>query len=230
MSHKFVINATSRSDCGKGASRRLRRNRQVPGIVYGANRAPQNISVDHNELQKLLVNEAAYTSIIGLDVGDQKDMVILRDLQRHPFKPAIMHLDLQRISEKEKLTVRIPLHFVGMESAPGVKIGGGSISKLMTDVEVHCFPKELPEYVEVDLSGMELNQVVHLSDLKLPSDVDVVALLHGEDRAVVTLYLPKSSNEDNSTTPGAAEVPVIGKGGKDEGGGESATDKGKKDK
>ena len=131
MKQNFTINAVSRDDMGKGASRRLRRASKVPGIVYGAGKNPENIAVDHNQLKQLLVNEAFYTNILDLDVNGNKEKVVLRDLQRHPFKPTILHLDLQRISDKEKLVMRIPLHFSGAEIAPGVKVDGGLVSHLM---------------------------------------------------------------------------------------------------
>ncbi len=224
MSKMFTINATLRSDLGKGASRRLRRTNFVPGIVYGAGKNPESISVDHNALQKLIINESFYTNIIVLNVAGREERVVLRDLQRHPFKAAILHLDLQRISETEKLAMRIPLHFSGADVAPGVKISGGLISRLMSDVEVHCLPKDLPEYIEVDLSQLELNQTIHLSDLALPGGIEIVALQHGEDKPVATAYVPRAAAEESST-PLSAEVPVIGKGAKDDEGDEGAKSK-----
>jgi large subunit ribosomal protein L25 len=158
MKKSFSIIAKSRSEMGKGASRRLRKTDLVPGIVYGSNKAPTSISIEHNPLSKLLENESFYTQILDLEIDGKKELVILRDLQRHHFKPKILHIDLQRISAKEKIAMRIPLHFTGADISPAVKIGGALISRLMSDTEVRCLPKDLPEYIEIDLSKIEINQ------------------------------------------------------------------------
>jgi len=210
MKQTFIINAEVRSDMGKGASRRLRRTDKVPGIVYGGGKSPEMITVDEKMLLHSLTNESFYTRILNLNIGGNTEQVVLRALQRHPFKPRILHLDLQRISATEKITMRIPLHFVGGDVAPGIKVGGGLISHLMSDVEVRCLPKNLPEFIEVDLSKLELNQTVHLSDLKLANEVEIVALAHGEDKPVATAYVPRVVVEDTAA-PVSAEVPVVGK-------------------
>ena len=209
MKESFTINATLRSDMGKGASRRLRRTDQIPGIIYGANKNPTTITVDHKHLLHLLAQKSFYTKILNLDVSGNKEQVILRDLQRHPFKPRILHLDLQRVSATEKITMRISLSFVGGDVAPGVKVAGGLISHQMADIEVRCLPKDLPELITVDLSKLELNQTIHLSDLKLPPEVEIVALIHGEDKPVATAYIPRAVVEDTAA-PVSAEVPVVG--------------------
>ncbi|MDR1057703.1 MAG: 50S ribosomal protein L25/general stress protein Ctc [Coxiellaceae bacterium] len=209
MTQTFTISATARSDMGKGASRRLRRANKVPGIVYGASKAPIGIAVDNEALLQLLEQESSYTKILDLDVGGIKEQVILKDLQRHPFKPRVLHLDLQRISATEKLVIRVPLHFIGGDVAPGVKVAGGLISHLMSDVEVRCLPKDLLEFIEVNLSKLEINQTVHLSDLKLPKEVEIIALIHGEDKPVATAYIPRAIVEEEAA-PVAAEVPVAG--------------------
>ena len=219
MSHTFTINATPRSEFGKGASRRLRRANQVPGIVYGIGKDPENISMDHNTLRKLVANESFYTNIVTLDIAGRKEKVVLKDLQRHPSKPIILHLDLQRISETEKITMRIPIHFIGTEVAPAVKVGGGLITRLMSEIEVSCLPKDLPEFIEADLSKLELNQTIHLSNLQLPDGVAVVALVHGEDKSVAAAYIPRAVVEETAA-PVAAEVPVAVKGGAKEEGAE----------
>ena len=210
MKQNFTINATLRGDMGKGASRRLRHANKVPGIVYGAKKEPTSITVEHNALLQLLAHESFYTKILDLDVDGHKEQVVLRDLQRHPFKPRILHLDLQRISATEKITMHIPLHFIGGDVAPGVKVAGGLVSHLIPDVEVRCLPQFLPEFIEVDLSKLELNQTVHLSDLKLRAEVEITALAHGEDKPVATVYIPRAIVED-TVAPVSAEVPVIGK-------------------
>jgi large subunit ribosomal protein L25 len=217
MKKTFTITASARSDMGKGASRRLRRANKVPGIVYGAGKDPKMIDIDHNALLRLLTHEAFYSQILNLDIDDQKEHVVLRDLQRHPFKPRILHIDLQRISAAEKITMHIPLHFVGGELAPGVKVGGGLVSRSITDIEVRCLPKDLPEFIEVDLSKLELNQTIHLSELKLPADIEVTAITHGEDQPVVTIYIPRAAVEEEEAAPTTAEVPVIGKEASKEG-------------
>jgi len=207
MKQVFTINATARSDKGKGASRRLRHANRVPGIVYGASKEPASITVEHKDLVKMLEQESFYTSILDLDLDGSKEQVVLRDLQRHHYKPRIMHLDLQRISATEKIMMRIPLHFVGGEISPGVKISGASISHLESDVEVRCLPKDLPEFIEVDLSKIEVGQTVHLSDLKLAEVVEIIALTHNEDKALANAYVPRVVVEEVAA-PTAEEVPV----------------------
>lgn len=206
MKQTFVINALARDDKGKGASRRLRHADKVPGIVYGAGKEPTSIVVEHNALSKLLTHEAFYTQILDLDISGNKEQVILRDLQRHPFKPRITHLDLQRISATEKIIMRIPLHFVGGDIAPGVKLGGCSISHLMSDTEVRCLPKDLPEFIEVDLSKLGINQTVHLSDLKLSSAIEILSLTHGEDKPLATAYTPRTATEEEGASVVAASA------------------------
>lgn len=210
MKESIVVNAVMRGDMGKGASRRLRHADKVPGIVYGANKTPIAITVEHKELLELLEQESFYTQILDLDINGSKEQVILRDLQRHPFKPRVLHLDLQRINTTEKITMRIPFHFQGADVAPGVKISGGLVSHLISDVEVRCLPKDLPEFIEVDLSELEVNQTIHLSDLKLPEAVEILVLANdGEDQGVATIYVPRAVVEDTAA-PVSAEVPVAG--------------------
>ncbi|MCK5664491.1 MAG: 50S ribosomal protein L25/general stress protein Ctc, partial [Thiotrichaceae bacterium] len=154
--------------------------------------------------------ESFYTSILDLDVDGKKEPVVLRDLQRHPFKLAILHLDLQRINAAEKIIMKIPFHFVGAEMSPGVKVSGGLVSHPMTDVEVCCLPKDLPEFIEVDLSKLAINQIVHLSDLKMPKDVEIVPLAHDDNKPVATIYAHRAATEESTAAPEAAEVPVAG--------------------
>jgi large subunit ribosomal protein L25 len=228
MKKTFTITAKARSDMGKGASRRLRRADLIPGIVYGAGIEPEMITIEHSPLLRLLTNESFYTQILDLNIGSKTQHVILRDLQRHPFKPRILHIDLQRISATEKIAMHIPLHFTGGELAPGVKIAGGLISRLMQDVEVRCLPKDLPEFIEVDLSKLELNQSVHLSDLKLASGIEIISILHGEDKPVATAYIPRVVVEEEVAP--AAAVPVAGAEAKEGAEGEAkeeVADKGK---
>ncbi len=189
----FEIIAEPREDMGKGASRRLRREGKVPGVVYGANKGAASIMVNQNEISHHLENEAFYSHILTLQVGKAKEKVVLKDLQRHPYKPVILHLDLLRVDENEKLTMRVPLHFINEDKCIGVKQDGGVISHVMTDLEISCLPKDLPEYIEVDLANVNVGEGIHLSDLELPEGSEIAALLHGGDaaRIVATVHIPK---------------------------------------
>ena len=201
MKIEFKIDAGLRQNKGKGASRRLRKEDLVPGIVYGLNIAPVSIQVSHRELMRLLENDRIYTSMIKMKLDGKTETVVLRDLHRHVYKPRILHFDFQRIDENKTIEMKIPLHFTGEESAPGVKIDGGVISRLLSDVIVSCLPQDLPEFINVDLSKMVLNQVIKLSDLILPKGVQLLNLLHGKDSTVVTLYaIREKDNNDSAAT------------------------------
>lgn len=188
---------------GKGASRRLRRSGKVPGILYGGKQPPRQITLDHQNLLTLLVNERFYSTIISLKINGEIQPAILKDVQRHPAKNQILHMDLQRVLEDEPLRMRVPLHFVGAGSAPGVKTQGGVVSHLLNDVEVMCLPKDLPESITVDLSAMALNEMKRLSDLELPPGVTLVDLTHGRNEAVVSIHHPRAAEE---AEPAAAEA------------------------
>ncbi|OGI38519.1 MAG: 50S ribosomal protein L25/general stress protein Ctc [Candidatus Muproteobacteria bacterium RBG_16_62_13] len=190
MSAKFELTAEPRAEQGKGASRRLRHAGRVPAILYGAGKPPQMVTLDHNSMLRNLENERFHTAIMDIKVGNDTDQAILRDWQMHPFKPQVLHIDLQRISATEKLHMRIPLHFTGADVAPGVKQDGGIVAHLMTDVDITCLPKDLPEFLTVDLSHLQLNQSVHLSDIKLPEGVGITSLAHGgTDLAVAAINI-----------------------------------------
>jgi len=198
MTDIFELNAETRENVGRGASRRLRRNEDlVPAIIYGANKEPQMISLAHRTIIRALENEAFYSHILTVKVGNKHEKVVLKDLQRHPYKKQILHMDFLRINEKEELQMNIPLHFVGEEEAPGVKMGG-QISHHLSEVEVRCLPSKLPEYIEVDLSNAELNDIIHLTDLKLPEGVKLVALLHDEDNnlPIVSIHKARVAEEE----------------------------------
>ena len=205
MQDSFEINAELRTDKGKGASRRLRRTDKVPAIIYGAKQDAQSITVGHNELMLHLEQEAFYSHILSVKVGGKAEKAVLRDVQRHPSKPRILHVDFLRVSETEKLRMNVPLHFMNADIAIGVKQDGGVVSHLSSDVEVSCLAKDLPEYIEVDLANLELGQSVHLSELKLPSGVELVELSHGEahDQAIVNIHKAKKIVEEE---PVVAEV------------------------
>ena len=189
----FEIIAELREDMGKGASRRLRREGKVPGVVYGAKKDAASIMVKQNEMFHHLENEAFYSHILTLQVGKAKERVVLKDLQRHPYKPVVLHLDLLRVDENETLTMRVPLHFINEDTCIGVKQDGGVVSHVMTDLEIICLPKDLPEYIEVDVAEVNVGEGIHLSDLKLPEGAEIAALLHGGDAAqiVATVHIPK---------------------------------------
>jgi len=178
----FTLNAIARDDLGKGASRRLRRNADmVPAIVYGGEKAPQSVSLEARELNKALENEAFYSHIISLSVDGKKEDVLLKALQRHPSKPRVMHADFLRVVAGHQVTVQVPLHFMNQEICVGVKQAGGTIFHTMTEVEVTCLPKDLPEFIEVDMANVGLNEIVHLSNLKLPKGVTIPSLAQGPD-------------------------------------------------
>ena len=193
MSGEFVLNAVVRGDVGKGASRRLRNDELVPAIVYGGTQQPRNVSLSHRELVKALENEAFFSHLITLKLADGAEEVILKDLQRHPARPRILHADFQRVSRDRKLHVHIPLHFINQEKCHGVKNQGGIIQHNANEVYVTCLPQDLPEYIEVDMTAYHVGQAVHLSDLELPAGVESVELSHGpeHDIPVATVLAPK---------------------------------------
>jgi large subunit ribosomal protein L25 len=195
MSDKFDLIAELREDQGKGASRRLRLKGKVPAIIYGAGRPPRSLMFDQNKVLQKLENESFYSSVLNIKVNDKSQAAILKDLQRHPAKHMIMHMDFQRIVDDVEIKMNVPLHFIGEEVAPGVKDGGGSVSHLMNDVEVYCLPKFLPEYLEVDISELELDAMLHLSDIKLPEGVEILALEPGEesDHGIVSIHVIKAA-------------------------------------
>ncbi len=191
---EFKLQAQKRVDTGKGASRRLRRlNGLLPGILYGDEKAPEMLTLIHKDLAKLLESEAFYSSIITLNVDNKPVKVLLKDLQRHPAKPTIQHVDFLRVSSTRKIHVRVPLHFIHADNCIGVKQQGGVISHNINQLEVSCLASDLPEYIEIDLSTLELGHILHISDLKLPANVESVELSHGEahDLPVVSVNAPK---------------------------------------
>jgi large subunit ribosomal protein L25 len=199
----FVLNAKDRNEVGKGASRRLRRlSQEIPAIVYGGKNAPQKISLMHKEISHALDNEAFYSHILTLNIDEKSEDVILKDVQRHPAKPIILHVDFLRVDKMQKLTTRVPLHFINEEACVGVKTSGGIIARSMTDLEIECLPGDLPEYIEVDMLDIDIGHIVHISDLPIPSGVESVALQHGEDHdlPVVTVNKRKEEVEEDVDT------------------------------
>ena len=182
MSTNFTINAKSREDTGKGASRRLRRlTGEVPAIIYGGKKDAEKISILHKDITKALENDAVYSSIISLSIDGKAEDTIIKDIQRHPAKQIILHMDFLRVSKTTKLQTRVPLNFINEDICVGVKLGGGLIAHTMTDIEVSCLPKDLPESIDVDMAEIDVGQIVHLSDLTLPDGVESVSLSQGAD-------------------------------------------------
>jgi large subunit ribosomal protein L25 len=214
MSTDFELNASVRHDLGKGASRRLRRENKVPAVIYGGGTDPLSLVLEHNKVMHSLEREAFYSHILTINIDGKAEKAVLKDLQRHPYKPVILHLDLQRVKESEKLRMTVPLHFVGEDIAPGVKTAGGVVAHLINDVEIDCLPKDLPEFIVADVAHLELNETLHLSDLKLPAGVELVQLQHGSehDLPVVSIHMLRGAKEDEEvqdegegTTEGSAE-------------------------
>ncbi len=203
---EFELIAQRRTELGTGANRRLRRANLVPAVLYGANKEPISLTLSHNELQKHLQQEAFYSHILTLKIDEQPEKVVLKALQRHPYRLSILHVDFQRVSETQTLYKTIPLHFINEDKCIGVKQGGGVISHHLAEVEIRCLPKDLPEFIAIDLSEINLNQVIHLSNLALPAGVEIVALLAGaeHDLPVVSVHLPRGTHTEDEQpgTPG----------------------------
>ena len=195
MSEAIVLNAVARKDVGKGASRRLRHAEKVPGIIYGGEAAPVQITMEARTVRKALESEAFYSQIITLEVDGAAQQVILKDLQRHPAKENAMHMDFLRVDATQAITTNIPLHFLNEENCVGVKIGGGIISHTRVEVEVKCLPADLPEFIEVDMAEVELGGHVHVSDLVLPQGVELV--VHGQDQDVASVMATRGTKEDD---------------------------------
>jgi large subunit ribosomal protein L25 len=230
MAEKFDLVADYREDQGKGASRRLRREGRVPAIIYGAGRPPRSLSFDHNKVLRQLENESFYSSVLNIKVGEKSQAAIVKDIQRHPARPIIMHIDLQRIVEDEVIRMNVPIHFIGGEDAVGVKDGGGSVSHLRTDVEVVCLPKDLPEFFEIDISRLELDAMLHLSDLTVPEGVEIPELTLGpdHDHPIVSIHIIKVAviEEEVEEVEGEEGEAVEGEEGEAAADGEESTDSG----
>ena len=218
MSNTFVLNAQTREAQGKGASRRLRRAGMVPGIVYGAHRDAQSIAVPANELRSSLEHEAFFSHILTLKVDGKEESVVLKDLQRHPAKQEIWHIDLLRVVANEAIRVNVPLHFIGEDVAPGVKQGGGIVDHLRNEIEIECLPANLPEFIEVDISSLELDQSVHLSEVALPEGVTSVDLTHENDVSLVSILHRRTEEElEEPAEEGGEEAAEGGEGEAEEG-------------
>jgi large subunit ribosomal protein L25 len=212
------ITAASRNDEGKGASRRLRRTAQIPAIVYGGNAAPKSIQFDHEKIWIASQSEWFYSSILSLDLDGKVEKVLLRDMQRHPYKQQIMHLDFQRVNENEAIRVAVQLHFLNEDKSPAGKAAEVVVTHELTEVTISCLPKDLPEFLEVDLGQLEVGTIIHLSELKLPAGVEIPELKLGKehDLAVVIAKHGKEEVEEATEAPVAAEVPAAKVAKKDE--------------
>jgi len=199
--------ANTRSAQGTGASRRLRRAGKVPGIIYGGQGEPTAIEVEHNPLYHALRVESFHASILDMELDGKSEQVLLRALQWHPYKPLVMHVDFQRVSADQPITMKVPLHFVNQELAPAVKLGGALISHVLNEVQITCLPRHLPEFIEVDLSNAEVGQVIHVSQIPMPEGVR--PLLHGkEDPVVLTVALPSVKAEEEAAAEAAPAAAV----------------------
>lgn len=205
---KIEITANSRTLQGKGASRRLRIAGKVPAVIYGGETPAQSIELDHNNLYHKLKLEAFHASILSLDVDGKKEKVLLRDTQMHPFKQQVYHVDFQRVDPKKKIHMKVPLHFINADSSPGVKSSGGNVSHVLTEVDISCLPKDLPEFIAVDLVDLAAGNTLHLSDLVLPKNVEIPALAKSAGNIpVVTIVIPRAviSEGGDATDEAAAD-------------------------
>lgn len=206
---KLEVNAMPRSLQGTGASRRLRGTGRVPGIVYGGDVPAQNIEIDHNTLFHQLKQEAFHASILSMNVEGKTDRVLLRDVQMHPWKQLILHVDFMRVSANKKIHMSVPLHFINAEVSPGVKTGGGIVNHVMNEIDISCLPDDLPEFIEVDLKDLELGHSVHLAELKMPKGVESVQQVRGENAVVATVQVPRAMVEAEPVAAVAAEGAAV---------------------
>ncbi len=213
---EFELNCTVRTDLGKGASRRLRRlNDDIPAVLYGGDEDPVSLTIAHKDIKKATENEAFFAHIITLNIAKKKQKAVIKALQRHPAKDILMHADFQRVSDKVAITVNVPIHFLNEDKCAGVKTGGGSIIKTLNEIEIVCLPKDLPEFIEVDMLLLEIGEAVHLSDIALPEGVASVAITAGNDLSVATVQAPRAEVEVEADAPDAPAAPESETGGDD---------------
>lgn len=202
----FTLDAEVRTDLGKGASRRLRHADKVPAILYGAGKDPVALTLDHNKVIQAQEFEAFYSHVLTLNIGGEQVEALVKDMQRHPFKPKVTHLDFQRVDANQKLHTQVPLHFINEDSAPSIKTDGGHAEHHMNEVDITCLPANLPEFIEVDLMEVELGQTLHLSDLKLPEGVSSVELAKGEDHDLAVVTVKKAKGAAAAESEGEEEA------------------------
>ena len=220
---KIAIKAEPRKVQGTGASRRLRRTDKVPGILYGGGKDATPIELDHKDLFFKLKMEAFHASILDMEVGTEKAQVLLRDYQMHPFQQRVLHADFQRVAADKKIHMKVPLHFMNAENSPGVKVAGGLVQHVMNELEVRCLPKDLPEFITVDLANLQAGHSMHLSSLTLPAGVEAI-VPKGEDPTVATVVIPRVMTAEEeaaeaaaaATAPSAADVPTTAQKAKEE--------------
>jgi large subunit ribosomal protein L25 len=211
MSKSFVVGAESRKDQGKGASRRLRHAGKVPAILYGGKGEPSNITLDQLKLLTVIEDERFYSSIVTLKLDGKDQQAIIKDVQMHPAKNAVLHVDLQRVLADVAIRIHLPIHFINETSCPGVKTEGGQVSHLKTDVEITCLPKDLPEALVIDMGAMHLNDTIFLKDIKVPAGVTIPELATGRDIPVVAIHAPRAEEPEPVTAEAAAAAtPVAG--------------------
>ena len=202
---KFELNAQARTLQGSGASRRLRRANKVPGIIYGGSAAPEMIEIPHNDLLLALRKEAFHSSVISINLAGKAQTVLLRDAQMHAYKPLVLHVDFQRVDATHAVHQKVPLHFINADLAPGVKLGGGTVSHAMNDIDVTCLPQDLPAFIEVDLKEVQAGQTLHVSQLVFPQGVKPI--VHGSDDPVVVAITAKraaaAEGEEGEAAPAA---------------------------
>ena len=202
---KIEINAKERKSKGTGASRRLRHEGTTPGILYGGVKDSISLEIDTKELFMQFRHEAFHASILSLNLEGKKESVILRDFQMHPVRNNIQHIDFQRINENEKISVKVPFHFVNEDTAPGVKIEGGLVSHIMTEIDISCLPKDLPQYIEVDLGELAMGESIHLSEITVPEGVELTSLTDENDPAITSISKPKVVVEEEIVTEASEE-------------------------
>lgn len=209
MTEMLELSAHIREKHGTGASRRMRHQGQVPAVIYGGGGEPQSLTIEHRKLIKALENEAFASSILTVDIDGNKVQAVLKSLQRHPYKPKVLHADFLRINAKEKITMRVPIHFIGEDVAPGVKLNGGIVSHLMTEVEIKCFPKDLPEFIDVDMSKLDVEQSFHLSSLVLADGVELSTPVEAgadNDLPIASIHVPRGTSADDDAAAEGADA------------------------
>ncbi len=215
---KIAIKAETRKVQGTGASRRLRRAEKVPAIVYGGGKDATVVELDHNEIYHKLKLEAFHASILDMELDGKNEQVLLRDVQMHAWKQNVLHVDFQRVAADKRIHMKVPLHFINADIAPGVKLSGGIVSHIINELNITCLPKDLPEFIEVDLRDLAAGHSLHLSNLKMPAGVESVALIRGDDRSVATIIIPRAAAVEEEAAPAvaAAEVPAANQKAKEE--------------
>ena len=227
---EFELNCSVRTDLGKGASRRLRRlDDNIPAVLYGGNKDPVSLTIAHKDIARATENEAFFAHIITLKIGNKKEKAVIKALQRHPARPIILHADFMRVSATHTIIVKVPIHFLNEETCVGVRLGGGNIIRTMNEIEVSCLPKDLPEYIEVDMLEIDLGESVHLSEITLPEGITSVALSHGEDSidlSIAIVQAPKGIAEEDEEVEGeeGEEAEAAGDDDSSEGGDDASGD------